>query len=512
MTTAALSFLSRRPALWLAVLAAALGFGAFLMDGNVGLNLADEGFLWYGMHALKEGQIPIRDFYAYDPGRYFWVAGWSYLLGDGLVSLRAACVIFQCLGVWCGLLAATRISRDGKFLFAVALTLSLWMTPRFKLFEQSIALMGIYVAVRLIELPTARQHFLSGLFVGFMAFMGRNHGAYLLVSFGLVACFLARGEWRQLPGRALALGCGIAIGYLPQWIMLATVPGYFHAYVDRLQMDVAFGTNIPIPVPWPWRIPDGVGGLFWLDAFAQGCFYLGIPLVVAAAFLLLLFGGREKVRQHPVLLATACIALAYSHYAFSRADFPHLAHAAPPFLLALIAAGSLVRKVSPLAVAAGALAATVPATVLHTGAAAEWMSDRPLLPVEVRGQEMHVPLYSAAILQAADRIAHQLSQPEDQVLFMPHWPGLYAALGRRSPFKQIYFTGAASPRDEDEQLAILCEKRVKWAMLQDYKLDGRDELRVMNTNPRTMAYLREHFRRYEMPGLPADTVVLKRVE
>ena len=49
-------------------------------------------------------------------------------------------------------------------------------------------------------------------------------------------------------------------------------------------------------------------------------------------------------------------------------------------------------------------------------------------------------------------------------------------------------------------------------MLQDYKLDGRDELRVMNTNPRTIAYLREHFRRYEMPGLPADTVVLKRVE
>ncbi len=497
----------RRLALWLALLATALGFGAFLMDGNVAINLADEGFLWYGMQALKSGQIPIRDFYAYDPGRYFWVAGWSYLFGDGLVSMRAACVIFQCLAVWCGLLAAARISRDWKFLFVVALTLSLWMVPRYKLFEQAIALMAIYVAVVLIERPTPRQHFLTGLFVGLMAFFGRNHGAYLIVSFALVMLFLARGAWRRLPARMLACAGGIAVGYLPQWIMFATVPGYFYSYLDRLRMDVQFGTNIPISIPWPWRIPAEAGGVYWLAAFAEGCFYLLIPLGLVAVFVWLLSARGDALRTYPVLLAAGCITLTYSHHTFSRADYVHLGHSAPAFALAFIALCALRRAWLPAA--CGMLAATLMATVPHTGVVGELMSERPFVPVQVHGQEMQVSLYSAALLQAADRVVNKLAQPGEDVLFAPHWPGLYAANSRPSPFKQIYFTGPATDRDEDEQLSILSERRIKWVMLQDYKLDGRDELRFMNTNPRMFAYLRQHFRRVELACLPSDTVVLR---
>src|SRR5678809_1221711 len=87
-----------RCVLGLLFLTVVLSFGWFLIDGNVGINLADEGYLWYGLRALRAGLIPIRDFHAYDPGRYFWVAGWSMFLGQGLVSMRAACVAFQCIG------------------------------------------------------------------------------------------------------------------------------------------------------------------------------------------------------------------------------------------------------------------------------------------------------------------------------------------------------------------------------------------------------------------------------
>jgi hypothetical protein len=104
-----------RCVLGLLFLTVVLSFGWFLIDGNVGINLADEGYLWYGLRALRAGLIPIRDFHAYDPGRYFWVAGWSMFLGQGLVSMRAACVAFQCIGMTCGLLAAYRICQNWKF-------------------------------------------------------------------------------------------------------------------------------------------------------------------------------------------------------------------------------------------------------------------------------------------------------------------------------------------------------------------------------------------------------------
>src|SRR3954468_10326764 len=122
MVTTALArrpFRIERHALWLGLLTVVFSIGWFLLDGHLKINFADEGFLWYGAEAVRRGEVPMRDFDAYDPGRYLWVAGWSFLLGNSLISLRLACVLFQCLGVLSGMLAARRLSKNWVFLAGV---------------------------------------------------------------------------------------------------------------------------------------------------------------------------------------------------------------------------------------------------------------------------------------------------------------------------------------------------------------------------------------------------------
>ncbi len=503
-----------RHVLWITLLVVAISFGSFFMDGSTGINFADEGYLWYGMTAMKAGQVPIRDFHAYDPGRYFWVTGWSYVLGDSLVAMRAACVFFQCIGMVCALLAVRRVSREWWFLGLVALILVQWMSPQYKLFEQSIGLIGIYVAVRLIERPTIRQYFISGICIGLMAFFGRNHGLYQVGAFGMISLFLARGEWALLPRRVLACAGGIVIGYLPQLLMLVFVKGYLAGYIFLLQTDLAGRSGLPSPVPWPWRLPAEMPGFLWCGMLAEGLFYMALPAFVLIALFRTWQLGREGMARHPLVPAAACVTLFYQQHSFARPEWVHLAHSVPGLVVGVIAlchAGWVkAPRWLPLAGALTLLGFTIPARAIYSGLVSEMVAPAgTFVEAEVGGQTMHIPTSSATVLKLAHRVADQLAKPDEPVVFLPHSPGLFPATHRLSPLHQIYFIVPMPAAEEEATIARFKESHVKWVILRDYALDGRDDLRFYRTNPLVFAYLRENFSPVNLPETPPSTFVLR---
>jgi hypothetical protein len=498
---------------WLAILGCTLSIGWFFLDGNVGINLADEGHLWYGTQAVRLGQIPIRDFLSYDPGRYLWTAAWSFWVGDGLVSLRFACVLFQCLGVLAGLLAARRLSRNWLFLTGIALLLCVWMHPRYKVFEQSIALMAIYAGVLLLERPSLRRHWWVGVFGGVAAFMGCNHGAYHVLAFGLLIAWSALGGgWNIWLQRCLAWGAGLLVGYLPQWLMFVFVSGYFPKYVANIKVLLSNGTNVAKSVPWPWVTHVTHSSWGPLSAIMEGCYYLLFPAFFALIAIRAWQLGRARMLAHPVLVASIFVTLPYMHYVFSRPDIVHLSHGAPAVAIGFIALGfSFDGKGWKL----GYLSASVLigtsflANLFQFGVTSQVIGPpNSLFPVVVKGQQMLVRLYFAKALASADHLAHDLAKPDEPIFFMP-LPGLYPFTGRLSPTKRNYFT-YPSPEEDRNLLAEIEAAGVEWVMIQDYAIDGRDDLRFRNANPLVFDYFVQNFTPVPIATLPGDMVVLRR--
>ena len=173
-----------------AVLACGVVLLRFAVQGRTGLNPADEGFFWYGVQRVLHGEVPIRDFMAYDIGRYYVSAAGLWLAGDdGVVALRVVVALFQALVLALVLRAAMGWERRWPVLLAIALVLALWMWHWFRIFDYAASLLLFCAAAWLAAAPGPRRALVAGVVLGAVATIGRNHGVY--GAFGLAVVALA---------------------------------------------------------------------------------------------------------------------------------------------------------------------------------------------------------------------------------------------------------------------------------------------------------------------------------
>jgi hypothetical protein len=521
--------MSRTEALDVALAAAtAIGLGLVLHlgFGDIELNLADEGYLWYGVQRVLAGDVPLRDFQAYDPGRYLWCAAFAPLFGgsgDGILGVRAAATVFAAIGLFCGLLATLRAGGGRWLLVPAGVVLAAWLFPRHKLFEPALAMMATWVGVKLLESDRLRTHVLAGVFCGACGLLARNVAVYATLACVVLQAFAA---WRL--GRAgfvrngLAFALGVVAGYAPMLIACAVVPGFGEALVASVRTHIEEGTNLPKPWSWPWLVQWSGPDAFPPSLAASITFaYLLPPLAIAAGLLAAPFTTRANLPARVLSIAGAVMGAFFIHHAAVRSAPFHLAQAIHPVLLAAIglprAFGA--PRVGPAAwivtLAIGALSAPfVLENNPQTFALLPAQKNQPkfeLAEVDAAGETMRMFRWKADYLNRLKQVVDRNVPPDDRLFIAPARPTFYPLLGKVAPTWGIYFFWPDAADDvQRAMIRDLEETGTRWALVLDVAVDDREDLRFRNSHPLVWDWLLAHFERVPSPGLPPDHLLLQK--
>lgn len=490
----------------------------FFFQGNIGINFSDEGFLWYGAAQTAAGQVPLRDFQSYDPGRYYWIALWAPIFGTGILGVRLSVAIFQLLGVFFGLLVVRRVVSKWWVLCLVGLLLVAWMFPHHKLFDHSLALVAVYVGVCLLERPSRKRHFLAGVFVGIAAFFGRNHGLYsFLACVAEIAFIQMRLRRGTLIARLSAWGLGLVTGSVPLLAMAIAIPGFASAFLDSVLSLFRLGaTNLPLPVPWPWvEVNSPLPAIDRVAHFFVGLGFVALPLFFLFSLGLLLAYPLADLQRQSALVASTCVGIWYVHYAFSRADLSHLAQSLTPFLTGMVAMpaflGARENSRSSLLVLSGLVVFTIGPAYLGSPF---FHYCHPLrttcVQQELNGETLWLSPSDRQLIETVRQIVAEHVRPEEGIFIAPHWPTFYGILQRPSPTWQIYFIVPESMERQEEMIADLGKNNVQWVILGDVLLDGRDELRFRHTHALMWHYFVQNFDPVETDGLPSGYQLLRK--
>ena len=434
-----------------------------------------------------------------------------HLFGEGLVALRFSETVFQLLGLWVGLLAASRVVQNWALLAGVGLMLTLWMFPSHKLFDITLLLCGIWIAVRLIEEPSPARVFIAGFFVGLCVFFGRNHALYNFLAQASLLLFLhfKLGPLLSISHFGMWVA-GIMAGLVPTIAMFVVVPGFFASYIESIQSIFRHGTNLlPLPVPWPWRVsPNSTAGT---TQFLLGIFLVALPLGYLAAITVSLSMRSQTIKDHAVFIACAFVGLFYLHHAFSRAGLGHLAQVIHPFILgALALLGFLeARKFYYWAVIAVLIAAALFMVGRRMPIYQRLTSSTPWVPLDAGGK-IFVPTGINQLCTCLRKFAAENVAPREGVLIAPFTPTLYPILGYESPLWDLAYYFPATAQRQETMIHELAAKNVNWAIISDTLLDNREDLLFSATHKLVWQYLMENFEPIESACLPKWMKILHR--
>ncbi|HKW16397.1 MAG TPA: hypothetical protein VJO35_02695 [Terriglobales bacterium] len=510
------------------VLAAVVCLGVFSLQWRYGFNLGDEGWLWYISKRTALGDVPLRDFFSYDPGRYYWSAFIFKLLGrSGFYEQILANYLFAIIGLTLAYVAMVRagLSRAWRILLLLLLGIVIGF-PRHKLYEQTqslIAVAAVAFVFRASDRP--KRWLLLGVVIGLAAFVGRNSGVFCFVAALLAFVLLkVRGEPVRIAGNIGSLTAGTIIGYSPMICMILFVRGFARPFFESVLLTPHWAWSLPIPFPWHVHV-RGLRGVDLLQARAVSWLCVVVPLT----YLFLLWRTSRLKRELDgaewLAAAASCAGVGFLIHAFYTADFFHIAQGVVPFV---VAAGSFAAsyasedrlKLDSDFAGDGARATPNRARALSSSLAifgiltllvlACWLPMEPLVEhlrtkahapstvtlIAIAGRKFEVPREQADLMTTVATSLENCGARDGSFFAAPYYPGLYAFLGTRAPTWDTYFLWPRSNSTQQREIDSLRRNHTALFLLnREFAMNGRDGLKVNSTNPVLLAYITAQYER-----------------
>jgi GT2 family glycosyltransferase len=477
------------------VLTALASIALFAWEGRCGLNLMDEGFLWYGAQRLLHGEMPVRDFMSYDVGRYYWAAGFMGLFNNhGVVALRAATALFGFIGmaVAAWLLRRTSLLRSWPMTIAVICVLFMWLVPRHKLYDITISVMIVTALANLLRKPNSFNFFLAGLIAGAAALIGRNHGFYAVLASMLSFGVMLAGNYGVVWRRALSsYVSGVLAGYLPNLLLMACAPGFAAAFVHSVQFTMAAGPSLSCPVPWPWMVLSYP--TFDWQQFAVGCSYVLLIAFDVLGVAALVWAAVTKRPLNPLLVACIVVSICYSHHALYFAGPSHLSQAVFPMLMGVLISIASIPVWPALRIGLLGLLGALSFTAMlpmHPGYAAHRDKWKPLI---VGSDRLLLDSPTTAQLAGINAVIDKWA-PNGKYVVLPFWPTFYAMREQRSPLYEIYAFFPSLPEFQQQQIERLRNFDAGVVLLWNKPPEGQTAWRYERTNPLVYKYLGDEWR------------------
>lgn len=471
-----------------------------------GFDLADEGYYWYGAQRMLHGEVPMRDFFAYDIGRYAWGALVMHLISnDGIVAVRLSAAIFQLatvsLGVWMIVRMMERnLSLLVKVIFGALVTIlmNFWVYPYYKSFDFGSSILVIVLLTIIATSSRPRLWFGAGLILGLVAIIGRNHGVYGAFAAALLisTLWIKSGRPRSYLALVAAFIFGVIAGFSPTFVVALFVDGFAGAFITSVSDMVQSGaTNISIPIPWPWTIvKDNSGWLIYLIQVAGGAAFIVLGLVPVIALLRLMTRPLSTMAVNErFMLVLSCAGIFYAHYASARADLTHVALSIVPVLLIVLMIGMQLGR--PLVVAGLLLVVSFFILTPEKPYLTELILKKPLSTITVNGTKLRVAANDARRFEAATDALALTKSAKSNFLVLPNGPGLHAMLNNRMPIWEIYAVSKRSRAFEQREIARLEMKPPEMILLSDDPLDFKEERRYSRMHPLMYQWVLQHYHR-----------------
>ncbi|WP_415176711.1 hypothetical protein [Porticoccus sp.] len=464
---------------------------------RVKLETADEGYLCFGAQQYARGKIPIRDFRAYDPGRYLWVGLFMKLLGQTFHTQRLAMSLVMIATLSTGGWLIYQISHNWYATALSQVLLYLWLHPYYKSFEVLTCLLTIASGYLLLNDPGGKTLLYAGIIHGLAYFLGLNLGLYASAAF-LVICLicLISGQLDFLVTGGV-FTVGTMIGLMPLLYIAARYSGFANAYWHEKVLTILKRgtTNLSLPLPF-WGRPTP----HWTrqpraKRILFKTLFNALPLIYITGMVVGLVQIDRSPNLSALIISGSTVGMAYFHHLYSRCDFDHLCMSIHPCLITIVALSALLFS---SAIILPVLALLTASSILLNNKNLQNSARRLIKPksdvkLALNNEFFLLPPPQANMLEQMNKFINTCSNSDEKCFFAPSIPGFYALYNRDPAAYDTYCVYPAGPEKQQKMIQELMTNRTKLAIIFDVLLDGRDDLRFSRTHPDVYDYLRQNF-------------------